>query len=85
MGSNEVIAIGTASVIHQIAIHKAIARVLVISGCPGLRSAKRINDKLIRGAANTPIVFKVIFFFTNIIYFLSEIGINSLAYFFLLE
>ncbi len=49
-GINAVAASGIASVIHQAAIKKAMAKVYVTFLFSGSRSAKRIMNKLINGA-----------------------------------
>ena len=54
-GSNEVMASGTASVIHQMAIRQATARVAVTSGFSGSRSPKKRIRNDTMGPAQRPI------------------------------
>ena len=61
-GRREVIARGTASVIHQIAINIAMAKVKVISGFPGSRSPNIIIRRKIRMPATNPICESLLFF-----------------------
>jgi hypothetical protein len=57
-GRREVTARGTASVIHQVAISRATARVAVTAGSPGFRSVKRKIYKKNTGPEIKPMVFR---------------------------